>query len=241
QGVKGYVVNVSPAALLKETNEQRATDQENQLTINSELAAAAQAKANDMVQRNYWSHVTPTGEQPWQFDTDAGYQYQSAGENLAYGFANTSEIMNAWMASTEHRDNILDKKYQNVGFGIANSPNYQGHGPATVVVAEYGQPLAPVATTASTPLAPTATVNAPASQPVARVQLLSGNFSYSVLLVVIIAGLAAIVFILRHGLAFRKLLVEGEEFVIHHGYLDIAAVAIAVAGILLTRTVGVIH
>lgn len=241
--VLGYATSVSPASLLAETNQQRAASGEASLTINSELAAAAQAKANDMVQKNYWSHVTPSGEQPWQFDTNAGYQYQSAGENLAYGFASSAEIMNAWMHSSEHRANILDGKYQNVGFGIANSPNYQGNGPETIVVAEYGQPLAPVATvaSASTPTTSAASANLPASQPVARIQLLSGNASWAELAVVLVAASAALIFVTRHGLAFRKLVVEGEEFIIHHGYLDVLVVTLAVAGIILTRTAGVIH
>lgn len=242
-GVEGYATNISPSALLADTNSERAKFGENNLTINSELTAAAQAKANNMVQLNYWSHVTPSGEQPWQFDTDAGYQYQSAGENLAYGFGSSAEVMSAWMASTEHRDNILDGNYQNVGFGIANSPNYQGHGPATLIVAEYGQPLAPIAKTASAPIttAPSLATEAGASQSVSRIQLLSGGFKYSVILVVIIAGLAALLFIIRHGLAFRKLVLEGEEFVLHHRYLDVIVVSLAVAGVILTRTVGVIH
>lgn len=244
RGVEGYATAVSPASLLADTNAQRASQGEGNLTISSQLNAAAQAKANDMVQRNYWSHVTPTGEQPWQFDTAQGYQYQSAGENLAYGFTSSSAIMTAWMNSPEHRANILDGKYQNVGFGIANSPNYQGSGPQTVVVAEYGQPLAPVVTTASAqiPQPAPASTNLPASQPVARIQLLSGNnASWSLFVVVLIASCAALIFVLRHGLAFRKLVVEGEQFVIHHGYLDILAVTLAVAGIILTRTAGVIH
>lgn len=240
-GIQGYATNVSPAALLADTNTQRASHNEPALTINSELAAAAQAKANDMVQRNYWSHVTPTGEQPWQFDTAQGYEYQSAGENLAYGFGNSSAIMTAWMNSPEHRANILDKNYQNVGFGIANSPDYQGNGPETVVVAEYGQPLTPVVTTASAPVQPLGTANLPASQPVARIQLLSGNASWAELAVVLVASVAALIFVTRHGLAFKKLVTEGEEFVLHHRYLDVAVVTLAVAGFILTRTVGVIH
>jgi hypothetical protein len=195
-----------------------------------------------MVQKDYWSHDTPSGEQPWQFYTAAGYEYQSAGENLAYGFGDSAEILNAWMHSAEHRANILDKNYKNVGFGIANSPNFQGHGPATVVVAEYGQPLTPgVATSNTRPSKAAVTTSSEFSQPVERVQLMSGSLSYSVVLVSLIAGLAALLFVLRHGLAFKRLVLEGEEFVLHHRYLDVLAVALVVAGILLTRTVGVIH
>lgn len=243
-GALGYATNVSPSSLLAGTNNQRAANNESGLTISSELNAAAQAKANDMVQRDYWSHVTPNGVQPWQFITSHGYQYQSAGENLAYGFASSSDVLIAWMNSPEHRANILDAKYQNVGFGIANSPNYQGNGSETIVVAEYGQPQTAVATTASAPsqlLAPASVTNLPPAQHVARIQLLSGGDNWTLFLVTLVASVAALVFILRHALAFKKLVAEGETFVLHHGLLDIAVVSLAVAGVVLTRTAGVIH
>lgn len=242
RGVEGYSTNVSPSSLLADTNSQRATNSESGLTISSELNAAAQAKANDMVQRDYWSHVTPNGVQPWQFITSHGYQYKSAGENLAYGFASSSDVLTAWMNSPEHRANILDAKYQNVGFGIANSPNYQGNGSETIVVAEYGQPAA-IATTASAPVQPLAAPgeNLPPSQHVARIQLLSGGDNWTLFLVTLVASVAALIFILRHALAFKKLVAEGESFVLHHHYLDVAVVSLAVAGVVLTRTVGVIH
>lgn len=243
RGVDGYATHISPASLLVDTNSQRTAHKESALTLSSQLNAAAQAKANDMVQKNYWSHVTPSGEQPWQFITAEGYNYQSAGENLAYGFADSTDVLSAWMASTEHRANILDGNYQNVGFGIANSPNFQGAGPTTVVVAEYGQPLASAAA-ANMPTGSSlgvSTASAAPSESVARIQLLSGNTSYAVLAVSLIASLAAILFILRHGLAFKRLITEGESFVLHHRYLDVAIVLVIVAGVLLTRTAGVIH
>src|SRR5206468_12650742 len=111
------------------------------LTIDPQLAAAAQAKARDMVAGNYWSHTSPAGKTPWTFISAAGYQYQQAGENLAYGFASADDTEAAWMNSAEHRANILETSYQNVGFGVAQSPNYQGQGAETIVVAEYGQPV----------------------------------------------------------------------------------------------------
>src|SRR6185369_9999820 len=107
------------------------------LQLNDQLAAAAQAKANDMARRGYWSHVTPDGKQPWSFVEASGYQYEAAGENLAYGFGSSDEVMTAWMHSPEHRANILNSVYQDVGFATANVPNYRGTGPETIVVAMY--------------------------------------------------------------------------------------------------------
>jgi cell division septation protein DedD len=140
KGVLGYATNMSPSVLLSETNIQRSNNGESALAMNSLLSQAAQAKANDMVARNYWSHVTPDGIQPWQFIANTGYSYSAAGENLAYGFDTSSSAVSGWMNSPSHRANILNDTYQEVGFGIANSPDFNGDGEETVVVAMYGKP-----------------------------------------------------------------------------------------------------
>jgi uncharacterized protein YkwD len=145
-GVLGYSTDMSATELLNDTNTQRGSSNESSLALNAALDNAAQAKANDMVAQNYWSHDTPSGQPPWVFISAAGYRYVTAGENLAYGFDTSEAVINAWMASPEHRANVLNATYQDVGFGIANSTNYQNSGPETVVVAEYGQPAAPSAT-----------------------------------------------------------------------------------------------
>ncbi|HYH75012.1 MAG TPA: CAP domain-containing protein [Candidatus Saccharimonadales bacterium] len=140
KAVLGYATNVSTISLLQETNIQRGANSMGALTMNSKLSAAAQAKANDMVARNYWSHTAPDGKQPWQFISDAGYVYATAAENLAYGFDSSSAAMAGWMNSAGHRANILNAGLTEVGFGIANSANYQNVGEQTVIVAMYGKP-----------------------------------------------------------------------------------------------------
>jgi hypothetical protein len=149
--VLGYATNITTDALLSGTNAQRSGQQETSLTLNSQLTAAAQAKANDMAARDYWSHVTPDGQQPWSFIDATGYKYQAAGENLAYGFGTSSEVIEAWMNSPEHRANILNANYRDVGFGIINIANYQNEGPQTLVVAMYAQPMMTAVATATPP------------------------------------------------------------------------------------------
>ncbi len=144
--VLAYATDVSPSGLLASTNAERSGNGVGGLSINSQLASAAQAKANDMVTRNYWSHETPDGQQPWVFITNAGYQYLSAGENLAYGFMTSSGTVTGWMNSPPHKANLLSGTFTEVGFGIANSPSYVGNGPQTVVVAMYGKPQVLAAT-----------------------------------------------------------------------------------------------
>lgn len=152
--VLSYATEMSPGGLLGASNSQRAANGVGGLTLNALLNQAAQQKANDMVARDYWSHNTPEGNQPWVFIDATGYEYKKAGENLAYGFETSADAITGWMNSPSHRANMLDSAFDEVGFGIANSPNYQNHGEMTVVVAMYGDPYAaptPQPTAAPTP------------------------------------------------------------------------------------------
>ncbi len=166
KNVLGYATDISIQSLLDDTNAQRAANGLPPLTINAELDLAAQTKANDMETQNYWSHDTPEGQTPWSFITAAGYDYQAAGENLAYGFDTASDTLTAWMNSPEHRANILNTTYHDVGFGVVNIANYVGTGPETLVDAMYGS-LAGEAVVAATPQVsvPKSTVQAKAVTP----------------------------------------------------------------------------
>ncbi len=144
-GVLAYATSMSPSALLQETNVQRSNSGQKTLAVHPQLTSAAQSKANDMAARGYWSHVTPEGVEPWWFVTNAGYSYLATGENLAYGFDNSQATVTGWMNSPGHRANVLNDAYQDVGFGIANVAEYQGQGPATIVVALYGKPASQAA------------------------------------------------------------------------------------------------
>lgn len=166
RGVLAYATNMSSSGLLEATNQRRIANGVNSLTINSKLTAAAQAKANDMVARNYWSHNTPEGDEPWVFVKNAGYAYLRAGENLAYGFDSSNETVIGWMNSPTHKANLLDAAFTEVGFGYANSSNYHKGGEQTVVVAMYGRPQVLAATETNTQ--PTAAVQAkPTATPAA--------------------------------------------------------------------------
>ncbi len=140
--VLSYSTSMGIDALLSDTNSQRSANGVAGLSLNSKLDAAAQAKADDMATRNYWSHYTPEGNPPWIFVNDQSYSYQKLGENLATGFSDEQSTINGWMASPPHRENLLNPAFSEVGFGYANNPDYTaaGGGPMTIVVAFYGQP-----------------------------------------------------------------------------------------------------
>lgn len=110
------------------------------LELNSLLSKAAQAKADDMMLKQYFSHTTPEGYAPWKFIKDTGYSYIAAGENLAIDFHDAETMQSAWMNSPGHRANILNKNFQEIGVGIA-SGFFEGK-KSTVVVQMFGTPIA---------------------------------------------------------------------------------------------------
>ena len=235
--VLGVQTSITAQTLLQDTNTQRTNDHEAILSLNAQLASAAQNKANDMATRDYWSHNTPDGKTPWTFMQQSGYQYQVAGENLAYGFADSDAVISGWMNSTEHRANILDSDYQNVGFGIAQAAYFQGHGPETIVVAMYAEPVG---------TAPARAVlgdqTMPHGQYVSRIQLWTGGAApWSLALVSLLAGVCLAVLVIRHGLFLRRAFVRSEEFIIKHPMLDVAVVTLGMASFILTRATGFIH
>lgn len=236
--VLGSQSNVSALSLLDATNQDRATDKLTMLQLNMQLQAAAQAKANDMVRRNYWSHVTPTGQQPWDFITAVHYQYQTAGENLAYGFTSSSGVLNAWMNSPEHRANLLNTTYRQVGFGIAESPNFVGQGAETVVVSLYALPTSGTAAadTTTTPITAPTTMN---TQAVSRLQTVAAPAATG-FIIGIVGTLAVLIVLIRHSIAWRKLLNRGELFVLRHPLFDISLVLLGVVAVVVNHTAGFI-
>jgi hypothetical protein len=130
--VLGLSANIPTQQLLILTNQQRQDNNLPALTDNSELDQAAANKAADMLSKNYWAHDAPDGTTPWTFIKAAGYNYVYAGENLARGFNSASDVVNAWMNSPEHRQNILSSNYQNVGFAVATG-NLSGEDTILVV------------------------------------------------------------------------------------------------------------
>lgn len=138
--VLGFATNISGDKLYQLTNEQRQKNNLPSLVLNSSLSLAAQKKAENMFQENYWSHYAPDGKTPWDFILGAGYKYEYAGENLAKNFLFSNGVVDAWMNSKTHRDNLLKKEYTEVGFAIVNG-TLNGE-QTTLVVQEFGKPLA---------------------------------------------------------------------------------------------------
>lgn len=130
---------ISASTLIAYTNQDRAANGLGTLTTNSILTAAAYAKGNDMLQKDYWAHFGPNGESPWQFIAGAGYAYIHAGENLAKGFSTSEGVHQAWMASPTHRANILSGNYTEIGIAVLEG-TLQGSN-TILVVQMFGMPV----------------------------------------------------------------------------------------------------
>lgn len=140
------VSDIDPAILLGDTNKHRIANNLVPVTTNDKLTQSAQAKCNDMVTRDYWSHNTPDGQEPWVFMIQAGYSYNSAGENLSYGYNKASEIVVGWINSPTHNENLLQPKFTEIGFGVCLSESFTGNpnlgkpARAIIVVQHFASP-----------------------------------------------------------------------------------------------------
>lgn len=137
----------SDKGLLSASNAERSKISIRDLKLNKVLDKAAMAKCKDMAKRNYWSHKSPEGEEPWTFVKKEGYKYSKLGENLSAGFSDSAAAVTGWINSPEHKKNLLDKAFEEVGFGICESSNYTsaGGGPKVIVVQMLGTPQIQVA------------------------------------------------------------------------------------------------
>jgi uncharacterized protein YkwD len=104
-------------------NQERAAEGLAPLRYEARLELASQRHSEDMVRRRYFAHDTPDGVDPQARILATGYPANNAytGENLAWGERSESspvEIVDAWMHSRGHRENILRPDFTEVGVGV---------------------------------------------------------------------------------------------------------------------------
>ncbi len=151
--VLGFASDISPERVIELTNQKRLESGLPPLRYNQTLTLAALAKAGDMFAFDYWSHISPSGRDPWVFFNEAGYDYLHAGENLARDFYTNEAVVEAWMASPTHRENILSGKYEEIGLAVVNG-TLEGV-ETTLVVQLFGTPTpAPAPETSPLPITP---------------------------------------------------------------------------------------
>jgi uncharacterized protein YkwD len=101
------------------TNAERAGAGLAPLVTDARLTAAAQAHSADMVARDFYSHTTPEGREPWDRAAAAGATHRGIGENIACGQRTPAEVVRGWMNSPGHRANILKPEFTHIGIGYA--------------------------------------------------------------------------------------------------------------------------
>lgn len=130
-----FFADITKIALENMTNQARQASGLPVLAENLKLQAAAKLKAEDMIKNAYFSHTSPTGLSPWYWFSEAGYNYKYAGENLAIGFYDSSEVFNAWFNSDSHKANILNPNYREVGTAVLGGFGQQN---TIIVVQMFG-------------------------------------------------------------------------------------------------------
>lgn len=106
------------AAVVCLVNVQRVSRHLPALTENSRLDRSAQGWTNAMIHSGAFWHGASFSTRI----TAVGFVWSHAGENIATGFTTPRSVVNAWMASTGHCQNILDPSYSNVGTGVGRNP-----------------------------------------------------------------------------------------------------------------------
>ncbi|HEX6383375.1 MAG TPA: CAP domain-containing protein [Anaerolineae bacterium] len=99
------------------TNEERSKAGCGPVSVSLQLSAAAQGHSEDMALNDFFSHTGSNGSQFWERVDATGYQYSSAGENIAAGYPTAEDVMGGWMGSDGHRANILNCDHREIGVG----------------------------------------------------------------------------------------------------------------------------
>ena len=110
--------------VIRLTNEIREENGLNPLNTNENLTRVARAKSEDMRDKGYFSHTSPTYGSPFEMMRTFGIRYSSAGENIARGYKSPRAVVDAWMNSSSHRANILGTSYSEIGIGYVESGHY---------------------------------------------------------------------------------------------------------------------
>ncbi|MGW0363215.1 CAP domain-containing protein [Streptomyces sp. NPDC002990] len=112
------------AEVLALVNQERAAAGCPAVSLNAKLTRAAQDHSQDMAAHSNMSHTGSDGSDPGQRITRAGYAWSTYGENVAYGYSTAQKVMEGWMNSPGHRQNILNCSFKEIGIGLAQPNHY---------------------------------------------------------------------------------------------------------------------
>ncbi len=106
--------------MLTLTNEYRVSLGDHPLVRNSYLDEVARVRAQDMIDRNYFSHYTPEGKKPWEWVNSNQYNYDHFGENLAADFVTAKAVLDAFKLSASHDKNVRNPAYRDIGIATVS-------------------------------------------------------------------------------------------------------------------------
>lgn len=118
QAVEPGRLEITRATVLEAMNRYRAERNLPALRGDQRLDLAAEDRMRDMEEIGYWSHESPEGRSPFFWLALRGYRFGFAGENLAKGFETAEVLVDSWMESKGHRENIMSANYADCGIAI---------------------------------------------------------------------------------------------------------------------------
>jgi uncharacterized protein YkwD len=133
--------------LLGQINVTRARRGLRALRLSGKLTAAANQHSVSMAEKGYFSHSSANGGSFFKriayFYPYKGYSNWSAGENLLWSSPDVSPVgaLKMWMNSPEHRANLLDRSWREIGMSAiheTNAPGVYGGDEVTIVTADFG-------------------------------------------------------------------------------------------------------
>ncbi len=133
-----FASEISSQNILKLINQERSEHNLQPLKENHKLKIAADKKTESLLKYNYFSHTSPEGKRFFKWIEEADYQYLYAGENLAMDFMTAEGIVDAWMKSKSHRENILSDKYTETAISV-KAGIFKDH-PTIMVSQIFGRP-----------------------------------------------------------------------------------------------------
>ena len=118
--------NLTVSGIIDQTNRFRREHGLAPLQPDRRLHSAALSKLQDMLSQNYFAHQSPSGIVMEFWVDQSGYRYAVVGENLALGnFKDDEQLVQGWMDSPGHRENILKPAFTEIGVAIGDG-TYEG-------------------------------------------------------------------------------------------------------------------
>ncbi|MDR1628885.1 MAG: CAP domain-containing protein [Oscillospiraceae bacterium] len=111
-------------AVVALTNNYRRANGLSDLKENTKLSQVARTKSQDMLEKGYFAHESPTYGTPFAMMKQFGITYRSAGENIAKGYQTPEEVVNGWWNSPGHRQNMLNASFTEIGVGYVANGRY---------------------------------------------------------------------------------------------------------------------